>query len=703
MKNLALVFGLLLFLFVIACKGGAGPNNTGNPWQPPAPPGPDTTAPAIGPNGIVPDNATPASGETVAFSVSATDAGGGLVYVWDDGNAAAGTFSGSGASVTWTTNVPGPYVITVTVRDAANNESTATFNITVGGGGTPPPTNNPPTFEGELSGDVSAPVATQQVVLKAGSASDSDGDEITYTWTATGGTFSEEVMGENGPEACWEVDAPGTYTVTLTAGDGNGGAAELSKDVTVNALPTDFTVVGYEFCGNCHTDTVTDWQTTAHSSALETSVNTNPHGYRNEACFTCHAAGYPPVGDGGFISQDVTPQFANIQCESCHGTGNPPGMGSGHKPQPWDSALGYERNPDGTLVVDTGSSRVDFAGYTEDEVYDGAAGYGCGLCHEGNRHGAFEEWAISGHAIQEKAAQVEDGEVGPPGEANCVKCHNGQYFVSIQIDGGDPPAENLLPEDMNPGMRIGCATCHDPHNNQYESQLRADSTSTVTIPFADTVVSGGKANICLMCHNGRRTENDRNNTFIGASSRGMHGNAQGSFLFGLAAWEYPGFTYDEDHPHNTWNENKCVTCHMYSHDYVDSTDPRDWGHDWKAEPEPCLACHSNMDKDEMWAFKTESQEEIVQLLTDFETAWPDAWKTADTENPGRFNLVMRDTDPATGVGPARDDPTLGDLYRQAWWNYSYIKSDGSEGVHNPRLAKQMLESAIQAVNELNAG
>jgi hypothetical protein len=291
-----------------------------------------------------------------------------------------------------------------------------------------------------------------------------------------------------------------------------------------------------------------------------------------------------------------------------------------------------------------------------------------------------------------------------------MQCHNGQYFVKIQIEGEDPPAEDFTPEMMNDDMRIACSTCHDVHNGQYESQLRVDSSGPVTIPFDEsgpagtgTVVMAGKSTICMMCHNGRRTWTDRDKQIQGTSTpRGIHGNSQGPTLFGIAGFEFPGFYYDKEHPHNTWNPDKCVTCHMFSKEYDPETHaPKIWGHDWEPAWEACASCHPQVtDEASYEAFKGDFQAEIQALMDEFVNLWPAPWK--DVSDPEDPTLTGRDTDPPTGVGPPREDPAMGNLYREALWNYQYVHAEASHGVHNPDYEKQLLESAIARLEELNA-
>lgn len=60
-------------------------------------------------------------------------------------------------------------------------------------------------------------------------AADADGDTLTYSWTATGGTFNGA-----GDTVVWIApNEEGTFTITVTVTDGKGGAATASAQVTV--------------------------------------------------------------------------------------------------------------------------------------------------------------------------------------------------------------------------------------------------------------------------------------------------------------------------------------------------------------------------------------------------------------------------------------------------------------------------------------
>jgi len=653
------------------------------------------------------DNTSVDPGVEVTLTATGTDADGDtLEFTW---LAAAGILgspvtAGGISTVTWSASDGGVYSVSVSASDGRGGVATDSVAITVS---TPGAENNPPVItDPGVNSDVTAPYATQLVIFSA-EATDEDHDELTFAWSDdTGGNnFFDESIGEHGAQAWWNYDTAGSYVITLEVTDGMGGTDTTTFDVTLNALPASYDWVGYEGCLDaCHgsTDvTQAGWLTTAHANAFENSLSSG-HGFRNESCYKCHAVGVHPAGEGGFISEDVTPQFVNIQCESCHGTGSEHPAG-GMLPKPWNPGTGYEKDVDGNYVV------VDDV-YQYDEAYDGSNGYGCGLCHEGGRHGSFEEWAESGHATF--ALYEEDG-VTPEHTVtgdSCVKCHNGEWYVAIQVRGEDPPAEDLT-EINDDATHISCAVCHDPHDNQYAAQLRIDSAGTVGIPFSDTddvptMVMGGKGNICITCHDGRRDRGDYDSRiWSGSGHFGPHGNPQGPMLFGIMGADLgnpaAAVDYDNEHAHDTWNEDSCVTCHMYRKDYESSDSPALWGHNFEPRFERCITCHSNFqDETEFWVWVEDYEAEIDVLLQAFVDAWPAEWKdVTDPENPV---LENRDTDPPTNAGPARED-AVGAAYRAALWNYVLILNDASHGIHNPTFTISLLEEATASVIELNGG
>jgi len=141
-----------------------------------------------------------------------------LTYAW---SATGGTFSGSGPVVNWVAPDPaGSYVIMVAVSDGRGGEATSKLSLDVRG-------NNPPV--------ISDLTASPQIIVRPAmtsnltcTASDADGDVLTYLWSAARGTVSGQ-----GPTVVWTSPAQcADYVVSVTVSDGKGGEASAKVTVT---------------------------------------------------------------------------------------------------------------------------------------------------------------------------------------------------------------------------------------------------------------------------------------------------------------------------------------------------------------------------------------------------------------------------------------------------------------------------------------
>jgi len=130
-----------------------------------------------------------------------------LSYNWSAGE---GEINGEGATVTWTAPDPeGSYNVTVTVSDGRGGEDTDYVIITVR-------TNKPPTITNLVAdADWTTPSGSIQVTC---TASDPDGDELSYEWTTTGGSISG-----TGTAVNWTApEEVGAYNITVAVIDGHG-------------------------------------------------------------------------------------------------------------------------------------------------------------------------------------------------------------------------------------------------------------------------------------------------------------------------------------------------------------------------------------------------------------------------------------------------------------------------------------------------
>jgi hypothetical protein len=97
------------------------------------------------------------------------------------------------------------------------------------------PTPSAPT--GNQPPVISSLTAAQMTIHPSGNveircaASDADGDQVSFKWACTGGSFSG---GGSGTSVIWKAPANyGTYKITVTVEDGKGGLEQGSLDITV--------------------------------------------------------------------------------------------------------------------------------------------------------------------------------------------------------------------------------------------------------------------------------------------------------------------------------------------------------------------------------------------------------------------------------------------------------------------------------------
>jgi len=133
-----------------------------------------------------------------------------LSYNW---SASGGGINGEGATVNWTAPPnAGSFNVTATVTDGRGGEVMKQVTITVRA-------NRPPTIT-SLVADAAWTLPSGSIQVTC-TASDPDGDELTYEWTASGGDISGTgaVVNWTAPE---EV---GMYDVTVVVTDGHGSSA----------------------------------------------------------------------------------------------------------------------------------------------------------------------------------------------------------------------------------------------------------------------------------------------------------------------------------------------------------------------------------------------------------------------------------------------------------------------------------------------
>ena len=94
----------------------------------------------------------------------------------------------------------------------------------------PEPQNHPPIIKTMIAQSKISVLSTSEIVSEA---EDPDGDELTYSWSANGGTLEDQ-----GPVVNWTApETPGEYTIDVLVNDNQGGLATQSVNIMVSDEP----------------------------------------------------------------------------------------------------------------------------------------------------------------------------------------------------------------------------------------------------------------------------------------------------------------------------------------------------------------------------------------------------------------------------------------------------------------------------------
>ena len=225
----ALIASLLLFS---ACGEDEDPEPVGNP--PVANAGVDLDAKV--------------NSSVTLDGTASSDPDGAITYSWalttrPDGSSAS-INGGTQATATFTPDVEGTYVATLTVTDTDGNNATDATTITVTEAvGNPPVAvivdkNRDPISEDRNNNAVTV---TSPYDLDGSRSSDPDGDALTYAWTIAGkpsGSSAATITGNDKDKAVFTPDVVGNYVIRLTVSDpgGNTNAAEVTLVANESAV-----------------------------------------------------------------------------------------------------------------------------------------------------------------------------------------------------------------------------------------------------------------------------------------------------------------------------------------------------------------------------------------------------------------------------------------------------------------------------------
>jgi hypothetical protein len=494
----------------------------------------------------------------------------------------------------------------------------------------------------------------------------------------------------------FRTDTTGQFQIRLTITTSAG-----TNSTTMNVFSAKYAGVGgvggvppniaQGQCAGCHggsfpglDDKVSPWRTSAHATMFQRGIDGAVAPYYSSGCIRCHTTGYdtqPTATNNNFYDQmqrsgwtfpsPLQPgnfdtlvarhpqlaQVATIGCESCHGPGS----------------LHFGD------ATKTGKS----------------LGVGvCAQCHdEPWRHPIVGQWENSGHAEPVYSSSFRQLPTNPNYRTNnfdnCVRCHDAEGFINL-TKGQTTATDSLFAFNLN---QFSCQMCHEPHGDtQNPYLLRRITADTLRNGYAipTTVGTGG---LCMNCHKTRRVGETYPVTTAISSTFGPHYAGTTDMLLGQNA-----HTFGQNIPSSVAHrlvQNTCVGCHMSATpDTGQVGRDKIGGHSWKMTTivggqevdhvRECQTCHGPMNRftDIIAAFDYDGDGVIEPFIEEVKGL------------KSRLAMAI----PPYGVDSVawsliRSDPDSVRL-KKAYYNYLFVKYDGSDGIHNPKYAIGLLQRSL---------
>ncbi|HEV2327192.1 MAG TPA: cytochrome c3 family protein [Verrucomicrobiae bacterium] len=489
---------------------------------------------------------------------------------------------------------------------------------------------------------------------------------------------SSRLVSQVAGRAFLRPDIAGQYTVTLSITTASEGSTNLTQTITAG------TYLGVQTCELCHSggqiaeDKWSTWVQTLHAQVFSNEIDANANftgAPMRQSCLQCHTTGYDPntnATDGGFYNlqmlygwtippvltngnytslQQHYPSLAglaNVQCESCHGPG------SVHA-----DLLGNTNSPNWPGVA----------------VDDKAVG-DCNQCHDDAPYHPYgTEWLNSVHAVTT---------TDPAGSASCVGCHTGKGFIA-RVEG----ITNNVDTSYNP---INCQACHEPHgatipaNNPHMIRTLA----SVTLQDGTVITNAGEGLLCMECHQARVKASTAATVYN--SHFGPHHGPQADMLEGANGYTYGQVIASSDHAAIS---NTCVACHMQ---IIPSSDPAflyagshtfnvGWAGSGTNGPEnlvaACQTCHGPT---------ATSFNFPVENFDGYDL--PEGVQTQVQNLLNQVALLLPGGEANITAGTVTPQPNWTVPQLEAAYNYLFVQSDGSLGVHNTAYAVGLLKASI---------
>jgi hypothetical protein len=336
----------------------------------------------------------------------------------------------------------------------------------------------------------------------------------------------------------------------------------------------------------------------------------------------------------------------------------------------------------------------------------------------------------------------------------CARCHTSEGFQQILGSGLFTVAN-----DMPAANRINCTTCHKHTGFDFSGDTVSQiltTNSPVYLNYNKNLTAtdfGAINNLCVSCHQIRgytsltyfdvtqnksvpfdqlpyfpfvNTDDNALVKYQVGRSFSVHDGNQSNLFSGINGYEYAGKTYTRIWKHS---DNACTDCHMNKFDAATGTG----GHTLWVNKAECTACHLGDKLTDIQLMIDAKRIELAELLVArkvfkkttnsagvvsysavpshdfFGVLFPTAQDTikyaialasANTVDP-KTGLVVYTNNVTIGV-----DPDYSKRIGREWkygelgaaYNYGYINSELSKGVHNPKYAKELLQTSIDWLN-----
>lgn len=267
----------------------------------------------------------------------------------------------------------------------------------------------------------------------------------------------------------------------------------------------------------------------------------------------------------------------------------------------------------------------------------------------------------------------------------CVTCHTTPGFLAAQVEAqdihllNDPGSADertaIIRESIRRDMGITCEACH----GEQPDGTFADGPNPLRFPPRE---------LCENCHNSQTVE-FRDYALHGELVR----HPQQEMYEGFEGAEVPGYTYTNS-PHTTFVGKGCIGCHY--------NPAADGNHTFNPTVNQCRVCHPGLltfDRTAQADWDGDGAIEGIRTeLTGSLARLADAILAAPTSTGATINFeaghwaIDGDAENTEALDPEADEALL-----RAMYNYDFVTADGSQGIHNPRYALQLVQSSWEAL------